>query len=74
MNYYNSHSDICKIEDLLIEANKLLDKIPPSIQQAILNYHIETGTIQHCLRWGLQASKEIREDWHTVVADISCKF
>jgi hypothetical protein len=63
---------IRKIEDLLSEARKLFDKIPSSIQTAILNTHREPATLQHCLRWGLQAAKELREDWHTVVAGVPC--
>jgi len=42
---------INKIEDLLTEAEGLFDRIPPVIQQAILDYHNEHGTIQHCLRY-----------------------
>ena len=70
--FTETYTNINKIEDLLTEAGELFDKIPPDIQQAILNYHNEPATIQHSLRWGLQAAKEIRSDWHSVVADIPC--
>ena len=68
-----AYSAIDKMEDLFTEAEDLFDMIPSSIQQAILNYHNERGTVQHCLRWGLQAIKEIRRDWHTVVVGIPCE-
>ena len=57
-----------KIEDLFTKAEALFDEIPDSIQEAILNYHNETGSLNHCIRWGLQAAEEIREDWHMVVS------
>jgi hypothetical protein len=69
--FMDAKASISKIEDLLNEAADLLDRIPPVIQQAIFDYHNETGTMQHCLRYGIQAAKELREDWHTVLADIS---
>jgi len=72
-DFMEAYGSINKIEDLLTEAGELFDRIPPAIQSAILAYHNEPGTVQHCLRWGLQAIKEIRKDWHTVVADISCE-
>jgi hypothetical protein len=69
--FMDAKASISKIEDLLNEAADLLDRIPPVIQQAIFDYHNEIGTMQHCLLHGIQAAKELREDWHTVVADIS---
>jgi hypothetical protein len=72
--FMDAKASISKIEDLLNEAADLFDRIPPAIQQAILDFHNETGTMQHCLRYGTQAAKEIREDWHTVVADIPVEY
>ena len=63
---------ISQIEDLLIEAETLLDKLPAVIQTAIRNAHNESASLQYCLRWGLQAAKEIRADWHSVVDDLPC--
>ena len=45
---------------------------PDTIRAAILNYHNDPATLQHALRWGLQAAKEIREDWPAVVAGLTC--
>ena len=70
--FMTAYSTINKIEDLLNEARELFDKIQPSAQQAILNHHNDPATLQHCLRWGLQAATEIREDWHAVVSGLSC--
>jgi hypothetical protein len=70
--FTDAYATINKIEDLITEATGLFNRIQPAIQQAIFNYHNERGTLQHSLRWGLQAAKEVREDWHTVVANIPC--
>jgi hypothetical protein len=72
-NFTEAYATISKIEDLLTEAGQTLDSIPRGIQQAILYYHREPATLQHCLRWGLQAAKELREDWHVVVAGLPCE-
>jgi hypothetical protein len=56
------------------QAADLFDRIPPAIQQAIFDYHNEIGTMQHCLRYRIQAAKELREDWHTVVANIPVEY
>ncbi len=61
---------IQKIENLLTESNNLFDKLPLSIREAILKFHNESAALGFCLRWGLQAAKEIREDWHVVVAGL----
>ena len=70
--FIDAYSAICTTEDLFTEAENLFGKIPPTVQTAILNYHNARGTLQHALRWGLQAAKELREDWHTVVAGLPC--
>ena len=61
---------IQKIENLLTESNNLFDKLPLSIREAILKFHNESAALGFCLRWGVQAAKEIREDWHVVVAEL----
>jgi len=65
---------IYDMEDLFQKAKDLFGTIPPEIQQAILEYHTNEATIQHCLRWGLTAAKEIREDWHTVVSRLGVEM
>jgi len=71
--FINARASISRIEDLFTSAEKLFDGIPIEIQTAILNYHREPATLQHCIRWGLQAAKDIREDWHNVVSKIPCE-
>ena len=71
--FIDARRNISKIEDLLSEANELCEGIEPVILQAIINYHNEPATLPYCLRWGFQAAKEIREDWHTVVSKMSCE-
>ena len=71
--FIEAYAIIGLIESLLSEAGELFDRIPPDIKTAILGYHNEPATLQYCLRWGLQAAKEIRLDWHTVVADLPCE-
>ena len=73
MEFMTAYEAINKIEDILIEATELFDKIPSSIQEAVRDYHNDPATLQHCLRWGLQAAKEIREDWHVVVSKLHCE-
>ena len=73
VQFADAYIGISKIEDLLNEAGNVLNRIPPVIQQSILKYHNESATIQHCIRWGMQAAKEIRTDWHTVAAGVPCK-
>ena len=70
--FLTARDTISEIEDMLTEAEALLIRLQPGIQTAIHDYHNEHGTLRHCLRWGLQAAKEVREDWHTVAANIPC--
>ena len=68
--FMDAYTTIGQIEDLFIVSEILIEKLPASIREAILAHHNEPATIQHCIRWRLQAIKEIRTDWHAVVADI----
>ena len=67
-DFLTAKAAVSKIEDLLSEAAALLESIAPEILPAIQNYHNETATLPYCLRWGLQAAKDLREDWHNVVS------
>ena len=69
-DFLTAKAAISKIEDLISEAAALLDTIAPELLPAIQNYHNETATLPYCLRWGLQAAKDIREDWHSVVSGL----
>ena len=64
---------VSKIEDLLNKASDLFNTIPEDIRAAILDYHNVNGSLNHCLRWGLQAAEDIRKDYHAVVAGMKCE-
>ena len=61
---------VSDIEDLFNKADDLFQTIPPEIQGAMRNYHTENGGLAYCIRWGLTAAGDIREDWHTVVSGL----
>ena len=46
-----------QLEDILLSMDK-------ETQEKILNYHNEIVSIQHCIRWGLQASEELSNERH----------
>jgi len=50
------------INNLFQQLEKNLNALPQGLQEEILEYHNSDGTIQHCVRWGLQASEEILND------------
>ena len=69
-DFTEAFKTINEVEDLLQKADALYLTIPESIRQTILDYHSPRATLQYCLRWGLQAAYDIREDWHRVVSDL----
>jgi hypothetical protein len=71
--FTDAFGTVNRIEGLLSEAVGLFDTLPVSVQTVILGCHNTNGTLHHCLRWGLQAATEIRSDWHTVVAGLTCE-
>jgi hypothetical protein len=50
------------INNLFQQLEKNLNALPQGLQEEIQEYHNSDGTIQHCVRWGLQASEEILND------------
>jgi len=70
--FVEANTIVSKIEDLLKEARQEYEKLPPEIQEAMLEYHNNNATLVYCLRWGSQAAEEIREDWHVVVSELQC--
>jgi len=50
------------INNLFQQLEKNLNSLPQGLQEEIQDYHNSDGTIQHCVRWGLQASEEILND------------
>jgi len=69
----NAKKQVDTIDDLLSQAQNILNSMPDEVKCAMLKYHNDDATLTHCLRWGLQAIKEIREDWHTVASEIVCE-
>jgi hypothetical protein len=65
-----AHRTISAIEDLFDKADDLFRTIPPEIQDALRNFHSDTGNLEYCIRWGLTAAGDLREDWHTVVSGL----
>jgi len=53
MRQINLHFE--RIEDIL-------NSLPAGIQDEVHDYHNEDATLQHCTRWGLQASTELYKD------------
>jgi len=65
-DFTEAYKTINEVEDLLQKADALYLTVPEAIRQTILDYHSPRATLQYCLRWGLQAASDIREDWHRV--------
>jgi hypothetical protein len=63
-DYLKALSTVSKIVDLFLEAGRLFNTIPPGIQKEIREYHSEKYTMQHCIKHGLQAAADIRENWN----------
>jgi hypothetical protein len=61
MRQINQHFD--RIEDIL-------NSLPEGVQQEILEYHNSESTLQHCTRWGLQASTELFKDAKAFIAKV----
>lgn len=70
--FMDAYASVRMVEDLMTQAEKLFNEIPPDIRQAIHFFHNENATIQYCLRWGLEAVADVRKDWHAIVANIPC--
>jgi len=69
-NINHAETLIDNILELLNEATEHFESIPVEIQEVLLKQHNENATLAYCLRWGLQAAEEIREDWHDIVSEI----
>lgn len=51
-----------KINKLFEEADNLFSELSLNVQEAILDYHHENYSLNHCIRWGLQASEELTQE------------
>jgi len=49
-----------KIEDIMAT-------IPNGLQEELHEYHNEDYGLLHCIRWGLQASQELRDDAKKII-------
>jgi len=73
VEFMQAYNRIERIEEGFKTMLHSLEDTPAEIRQAFTDYHNEKHTLEHCIRWGLQAAKEIREDWHTVVLGLTCE-
>ena len=51
-----------KLEKLFEKASSELYKLSDKTRDDFLNYHNEGYTLEHCIRWGLTACKELNEE------------
>lgn len=56
-----SREAIKQINRLMAEADSIFSKLSNDEKDACLEYHNENASLNHCIRWGLQASEEIAE-------------
>jgi len=54
-------SELKEINKLFEQADELLNSLSNEEQENILNVHNEKHSLNHCIRWGLQASEELVE-------------
>ena len=55
-----------QIRKLFDKAEDILITIPNGLRDEINEYHSSDG-LTHCIRWGLQASEELRDDAKAVI-------
>jgi hypothetical protein len=67
--FYNAYKSIGEIEKSLDKVTDIWNTIPREIQNAIIEFHNEDGNLAHCLRWGLQAATEVRENWPKIMSE-----
>jgi len=54
-------SEITRILQLLQEANKVFKELNADENAASLDFHTAGNSLNHCIRWGLQAAEDINE-------------
>lgn len=55
---------IDKMYGLFNELENILLSMSKETQEKILSYHNEEGSLQYCIKWGLQASEELLNEIH----------
>lgn len=56
-----SKTIVKKINKLFNEAEVLYNRLPQQTKDVIKDFHNESYSLPHCIRWGLQASEELLE-------------
>ena len=56
-----------RMRKLFNKAEDLLNTIPNGLQGELAEYHNEDYSLQHCIRWGLQGSEELRDNAKKVI-------
>jgi hypothetical protein len=56
-----------RMRKLFDKAEDLLNTIPNGLQEELADYHNEEYSLQHCIRWGLQASEELRDNAKKII-------
>ena len=59
--------DMKRINRLLDKADTIFNSLPPHVQDTCWTFHNEGSSLNHCLRWGLQASEELLREAKTVI-------
>ena len=54
-------AELTRILQLLQEADKSFQKLNAVENTASLDFHNESGSLNHCIRWGLQAAEDLNE-------------
>ena len=50
-----------KIKSLMDKTESLFNELPNSVQNNMLEVHNSDGSLNHCVRWGGQATEELLE-------------
>lgn len=53
---------VTTINKLFQQLEEKLHSLPNGLQIEMIDYHNSEGTVEYCVRWGLQASEEILAD------------
>lgn len=51
------------IQSAFLKAEKYFDMLDDQTQRALFDFHHEYGSVNHCIRRGLQAASEALKDW-----------
>jgi len=63
-----------KIQKRFEEIEETLNELPLGLKEEILDFHNSDATLQHCTRWGLQASEELIEAYEQVHEKASINY